>query len=564
MAMRAPVHPVRSQRRALAAFAAVTALGLSLISASHHAAAADPPVFTSAQPVEALDYATGAFGDAWDYSNSGDLNPEFVRGGTGFSVANGAATYTVRASSYIVPLFGGYVGSLRLGRDGNLAANRLDTARYTRIHLHIYVSRPTPAALFWFTQDGQKGLGGMHLTFQAGWHDYDYAIVNQFPGRSRWAGTVQGLRLQTYAQASTKVSIDFLRIYSPSAASRVSWQSPTQHAAQLFWSSNSARPNGGYGLTWGPVVVNGATGVTTSGAATADLSGYPPNTAFYAISDGAVVGTATSLIPRPNVIVDSPSSAGCGDYATHDLGHPWRFTGTRDLAGIKNVTKVSFANGVMTATNGAPRRNDPQVYLPTGRGIDGRRWHRLTLVTSYDGAFNLSSAAGGGTMARFMWKLQGQSLVSQTNDLVTYAGKRTISVDLATPVATLTEPEARPRYAFAAAAKVTQIRFDPNEDPGARRWHIYSIRLAEDCWTQSNFNVTWHDTGFVSGAQATISAVSGSHVYNLATVAERAGSNSYRLQSSRLPVGKFTIKVTVRNIGAIGWRRATGPLSIVR
>ncbi|HEY2043600.1 MAG TPA: hypothetical protein VGH11_13055 [Jatrophihabitans sp.] len=562
MAMRAQVRPVHSRQRALLAAVAATVLGVGLVSVTHHAAA-ELPAFTSAQPVEALDYATGVFGDAWDYSNSADLYPESVAGATGFSMANGAASYSVRGSSYIVPLFGGYPGSLRIGRNGNLPANRLDARTFTRVHVHIYVSRPTPGALLWFNQDGQKGLGGMHLNFQTGWHDYDYAIVSQFRGTTPWAGQMQGLRLQTYAQGPTNVSVDFLRIYQPSAASRVTWQSPTGQAAQLYWSSTAARPAGGYGSTWGPVV-NGSTGLSTTGPATADLSGYPPNTAFYTVSGGHVVGAATSLIPRPNVVVDSPSSAGCGDFATHYLGHPWRFTSTRDLAGLRNVTNVSFAGGVLSATNGAPSRNDPQVYLPTGSGIDGRRWHRLTLVTSYDGAFNLGSQPGGGTMARFMWKSQGQTLVSQTNDLVTYAGKRSIAVDLAMPVATLTEPDARPRYAFAAAAKVTQIRFDPNEDPGARRWHIYSVRLAEDCWTQTSFNVAWHDSGFISGARATIYAVAGSHIYTLGTVAEYAGANNYSLKASRLPAGRYTVKVTVANKGAVGWHSASGPLIIAR
>jgi hypothetical protein len=242
-------------------------------------------------------------------------------------------------------------------------------------------------------------------------------------------------------------------------------------------------------------------------------------------------------------VVDTPNASGCGDWATSALGHPWRFTSTADLAGIQNATAISFAAGVLSATNGAPVRNDPHIELPVGRGIDGRVWHRLTLTTSYDGAFGLANAPGGGAMGRIMWRAAGQTGISQTNDLLTYSGKRTIVVDLAMPTATLTEPDSSVRYAFAGAAPVTMFRWDPNEDPGARRWHVYSVRLARDCTANATLPVTWHDTAYSAGSTTRVYMTRGNQAYLVGVAAEHAGSNTIVANTKALPAGTYLVVV---------------------
>ena len=136
-----------------------------------------------------------------------------------------------------------------------------------------------------------------------------------------------------------------------------------------------------------------------------------------------------------------------------------------------NIGAVSFSRaGELGATNAGPQRNDPNISLPIARGgINGRVYHRLTIVESYDGPFDLRNAPGGGTMARVLWQYPGHTLLSQTAPLVTFTGKRSITVDMAMSASQLTDRSGRAtqRYPFASTSTVTQLRYDPNEDPGA-------------------------------------------------------------------------------------------------
>jgi hypothetical protein len=522
--------------------------------------------FNRTSVAEAKDFAAAAWHDRWDFSNPSDLRKDgpSVKRISNISMRNGVLNYTAGSASYISLLWGGYPGSIRMGRDGALVSNQINAKTFTRVHIHAYVSRKTPAMITYFTKDGFKGLGGMSFLMKAGWNDYDILIHNTVRGGAAWAGRIQGLRLSTNANPAIAVKLDYIRVYAPNLASKVKVVSPNGQAATLYWSSTTAR-SASRSATSG-LALNAGSPVNLSGtrSTTVDLSGYPPGTRFYAVSNytGAAIGSTLSVVARPTVVIDSPNASGCGDWATAALGHPWRFTSRRDLAGIGDATAVSFKGRVLTAVNAGPIRNDPWVTFPLGNGINGRDWHRLTLVTGYDGAFNLENKAGGGTMGRIQWRIAGQRQVSQTNDLVTYAGKRKIVLDLGMSTAALTEPEAATRYAFASTKHVTLLRWDPNEDRGARRWHVYSIRLARDCATKTTFALQWHDNGYAAGARARVTAVKGTRSYNLGTVSEVAGSNTLRIRAASLPVGKYSIRVTVTNSGSSAVTASDSPLII--
>jgi hypothetical protein len=220
---------------------------------------------------------------------------------------------------------------------------------------------------------------------------------------------------------------------------------------------------------------------------------------------------------------------------------------------------------VLTATNGAPHPNDPYVLMPlSSTGFDGRVNHRVTVVESYDGAFSLASAPGGGAMGRILWREPGHVAYSQTPPLVTPTGKQTIVLDMAQPTSVITEPEGTPamRYAFASTARVTTLRWDPNEDPGARRWHLYSVRVAPDCRSRTAFSVTWHDGAFTPGSTATVLARSaGGHTRTIASnVAEVSGSNSVRAFEASVGAGAWTIVVRVTAPSGATTTTQDGPL----
>jgi hypothetical protein len=545
---------------------ALVAGAVSVIARSTPAHAATA-TFSKASIVEAKDFASAAWHDPWDFSNPADLRQD--GGSTGnissVSMRSGVLSYTAHQSSWVSLLWGGYPGSIRLGRDGSIVSNQINATTFSRIHLHLYSSRQTGASINYFTKDAYKGMGGVSFLMRVGWNDYDLSLKNTMVGHSSYSGRIQGLRLSVSSVPATAIKLDFVRVYEPSAAQTVRFSSASGQETHLFWSSTSASP-AVHSATSGEVAVKSVSAGSASGAPLVNLGGYPPSTHFYGVqvSNHAVVGPKLVVTARPNIIIDSPTAAGCGDWATSALGHPWKFTSRGQLAGLGNATAVNFNGGVLTATNGGPTRNDPWVSLPTAKGINGAVWNRLTIVEGYDGPFNLSGNPGGGTMARLHWSVAGRPGLSQTNDLVTYAGKRTISLNLGMATSQLTEPEAAIRYPFASSALVTGFRWDPNEDPGPRRWHLYSVTLGRTCATTSGFFVKWHDAGFTPGAKATLSVSLNGRSYNIGTVTEKAGSNGIVIRNNAVPKGVYRVTVTAQNSGATAATSADSPLIITR
>lgn len=548
-----------------------TVVGPALPTSQQSRAAAAPQLVAAAP-----DFATDAFADPWDYSNAADIlldNTGPAGGLAAASMSGGLLSVRVAGPSYLSPLWGGYHGSLRLGRDGALPQNMVHASYYTTLHLHAYASQKLSVALNWFScpQTSVSCRGGMPFGLQAGWNDVNLVLRNSphyLPHGVPWAGNIQGVQLAMAPRSSTVFMIDYLRLDHPTPAAQLSWASPDSAPATLWWSDGSP---------FTPVASQHATPIAQPGSSgagntvRADLSGYPPNSAFYAVSRSGQSALVGRTVGHPLPVIDSPSMTGCGDYATHTLGHPWTFTSARSIAGYGNLAGLSFTrSGELTATNAGPHRNDPYVWLPLARGgLNGRVYHRLTIVESYDGPFNLANRPGGGTMGRFIWQEPGQRLVSQTAPILTYSGLRTIYLDMGAPANVLTDASGAPgqRYPFAAAVPVTRLRWDPNEDPGTRRWHLFSVRLATDCATRTKFAMQWHDAQFAAGSTVTIAALAAGRapVVLARNVPERAGENVFAVNARALPTGSWTLQAVVT--GALGQSfaaRASGPLVIVR
>ena len=534
--------------------------------------AAVPPQLLAAAP----DFATDTFADPWDFSDVSDIlldNTGPANGLAAASISGGLLSLRIARPSYISPLWGGYNGALHLGRDGALAQNMVHASYYTTLHLHVYSSQALSVALMWFSCPTVSAscLGATSFGLQAGWNDVNLPLRNNarlLPRGVPWAGNIQGVRFAMSPRSSTIVKIDYLRIDRPTPSAQLVWASPDSSPATLWWSDGSpftAVPSQ-HAM---PVAQPGSSG--SGDSVRTDLSGYPPNSAFYAVSRSGQSALVGRLVGHPMPVIDSPSMTGCGDYATRALRHPWTFTWVRSLAGHGNLTRLGFSRGgELSATNAGPHRNDPYIYLPIGRGgINGRVYHRLTIVESYDGPFNLANRPGGGTMGRFVWQQPGQRQVSQTAPVLTYSGTRTIFIDMGVSAASLTDASGGrgQRYPFASTAPVTRLRWDPNEDPGARRWHVFSIRLAADCATRTTFAMQWQDRQFAAGSTVTIAAVAAGRptVVLASNVAERAGENTFSVNSHALPTGSWTMQVVVTGASGQSYRaRATGPLVVVR
>ena len=122
-------------------------------------------------------------------------------------------------------------------------------------------------------------------------------------------------------------------------------------------------------------------------------------------------------------------------------------------------------------------------------------------------------------------------------------------------------PPAQP-YASASPTPVTRLRYDPNEDPGARRWHLYSVRLAADCQAPLRFAVTWHDAAFLAGSTVRLYARhTAGNMYFLGNATEKAGLNSFLAPLSTMPRGKYTVIIYVTSAAGVRTTAvANGPL----
>jgi hypothetical protein len=575
--------------------AAVFSGVLVALSPTQQAGADSPPAVVPA----ASDFATDTWSDPWDFSNSADLNLNVgpTMNLKSAKISGGVLRFFAMRGKkgYFSPLWGGYPGSLLSGRDGGLAQNKINASVYKDVRIHVWVANNLNAALYWFTcyQKRTSCIGGMPVYLTKGWNDFVAPIANNSTLVNRgkaWTGSITDLRFAFNAGTTTEVRVDDIRVTAPTVTI------PVSLGTQLWWTDGSVDPSAitpASSIVYDDHLKKGANQITADlntatksivslshwtqvgGAHNGawdgirwysdrksqpiDVSGFPPGSKFYTVAtSGGAATLAAQVADRPLPVVTSPTQAGCGDYATSTLGHPW-LTSKSDVK-LFSAKLKSFKKGKLTAVNAriskVQPKNDPHVNFRLGKnGIDGRTWYRLTIVESYQGAFNLGSGAGGGTMSRVIWKLPGKTGLAQTADLVTYAGKQTIFVDLHTNPKILDETEIRSadRYGF-NSRKVTLFRFDPNEDRGSRVWSLYSVILAKDCATTSTYNVTWHDNNFAAGTTVNVIAFDAktgrSVVLNTAPIAEGAGTNSYTLDANALTADGVT---TLHSLGKTSW-----------
>ncbi len=189
-------------RRLVTARAGLVVLGVlltSLSSVSNPAAAATWVTVASSVAATGADFATSTWSDPCDYSNAADAlldNTGPAAHLSGQSIANGALSFSMSSAGYFSPLWGGYPGSLYLGRDGVLPSNSIDASRYTKTSMRAYASTKTNVGLMWFNCAGLNSAceGGMPFTLQAGWHTYDLVMANRYSLPVQWSGRMTGLR----------------------------------------------------------------------------------------------------------------------------------------------------------------------------------------------------------------------------------------------------------------------------------------------------------------------------------------------------------------------------------
>ena len=517
--------------------------------ASIPSASAAPPTAT-VTATGAVDFATERWGDAWDFSNGDDL---LLDGGPTMGlrdavIRGGQLSFGLAEPGYVSPLWGGYPGALYLGRDGLAPQNRIDAGRFTRLSFSMWSDRTVAAGVQWFGGADGQTWGGQPIEVRPGWHTYDIALENRGYGLPQaWAGQIAGLRLALSPSGPTRFAVDWLRLYAPSTTTSV--PSGTQWDVNDLAADNTPDRPG-----WGTV---------DCGAASCDLSFLPPGT-FWLVEAGVTKGQVVLRRPAAPVVLD-PDEVGGADYAAAD---PWDFDGPQDVLEVRNADVLGIGGGRLTARNAGPTVNDPFAWLrlrtPT---IDPQRFHRMTVRSGYEGPFDLRDTAGGGSMARVVWRpADSPDRVQQTADIVTYSGTRSVTLDLAAPDVHETDPAAGPARAW-NAAPVSGIRWDPNEDRGARTWWLERFALRADDEAGSHFDVRWYDAGYAPGSTVTLyrqhDRVGGGRQVIGSGVPQRPGTNVFRWDSSTTAPGTYWIAVEVTGPAGTGTAVSSGPVRVV-
>ena len=488
-------------------------LGASLLAPAGSAAAEAGPELVASDPsvAESADYASEVLSDPWDFSNSAD-----VAGPT--SMADGLLTYS--PSSKVQPsLVNSTASSQAWGRDGRTYP--LDASRYTVMSLRLWSSARSPGGVSWTTcgWDKTECRGFYAFMMQPGWRTYDLKLRSSGLASSpaAWGGRVTGLRL-TGATGPT-VKVDWARMREAAEAEVfLRWDDPGS-TDTVYWdldadpSNNAADDPGSFAAArgWG-VAGQGTRTSGSSRVARVQLGAFPPGTYRFFVTHQDPTGTSelsawVTVRPRPQPVVLSPSAAQGADWATTVRKNPWDMAQVTDY-GLRNARRLG-ANGKWFAAENTS--NDPSVPLAIGSGIAGSTYHRLQIKMALLGAYSLANAPGGGCVGRLLWTTASGGLRNwqATDDLVLYPGWNTIDVDMATsPSLAIVDPALGARRIGWAGQTITQLRFDPNEDPGTRRWYLDDVRVAADPVTpQGSFDVSFTDLVGAAGTTATVEAV---------------------------------------------------------
>ncbi len=479
-------------------------LAIGGVMAAIGAGAAGTAVGPASAQDQSRDYASDAFSNPWDYNDAADI---IVGDGPMLNVANasvsgGKLNFSTTGPGYISPLWGGYPGAVYGQLDG--VSRPIEASKYNRLAFKLTSSAPVNAGIRWYTcADGAVNDG-----CQGG---FAFDIK---PGTNVY---------------------DF----------------------ELKPSGLDAALNG----PWAGKVTG--LRIAFAGSANMDLD-------WMSVYGGRAPGDGGPSGPSAKVI--NPDIEGGQSLGPLLRGKEWDMTDASDISRQFNVSG-SAAGGVFTGTNAGPTINDPTIYLNLGcKTFKAADFHRFTVDFTYDGQFSVEDKPGGGMNQRLIWRIAGTALtpdgkdLQNSEDIVIYPGRRRFTVDLKTnPPAEITDPNQNgPRRGWVDS--IENVRFDPNEDLGARVWRVHSMKLAADDMVApgSAFKIEWSDANYRPGGTATValsSSPDGSGATPIASnvpVYEGVNTTAWTADGS----GSKWVVLTINRDGSESRSVSTGPVTI--
>jgi hypothetical protein len=444
------------------------------------------------------DFASDIIGDAWDFSNAEDINPDPAqrRGWSSFGIANGRIGGILGFvdgapnGSHISFLERAYWGGLKPGRSG--AKFPIDAGSYTKLSFKMGIgSSGQYPRVYWFARDlgHPAGTGGGFRYTDPGAAaplGDSISVVNltqSLGGGDPWSGLVRGFAL--YPNSSTQgysATFDWVRLTTGDGH-------PAAAMMPIAWS-------GGSGTATIQVIDAGGTVVTVASGVSGSSFSWnygvlPPGQYTLRVTRGTSVGNSTFRVNAPPTIqITDPDETGGEDFASAVLGNPWDMNDVADIGTVAqdHLISRSFSGGqfhgvsdgvpVATSQDGIPV-GDPIVYPLTNNGVvNTSRYRYLTLRMQVDGNYDLLR----GSVGRIFWGSQAGSPynVTVSSFFLVWPGMQTYTVDLGSLT---TDPDGGIEPLEGArvpwsSANVRYLRFDPHEFAEQRGFHIDDVKLA--------------------------------------------------------------------------------------
>jgi hypothetical protein len=508
--------------------------------------------------VEGVDYATSTFSDPWTFTNTHAF-PTRVNSASETVSSAGVMTFS-SIGSHSLDFVPYYPGSAPAGRDGRLRP--INATAYNRIVLRMHSASATNMAITYATGDwrDRSKIGSWYKSVKVGWNTYELPL-NGSPRDSTenrtgalWSGSIYRLAIAP-VNVNTTVKLDWVRLTDTAAGHM--YLKPSTTSGVTFALQLPARSAEGAGSNMPLKLVNGQ----------ADIPLYqlPPGAYSVIAKDrsGSVVGQSKTLTVarRPQPVIDTPSAAGYYDWASAALGNQWDMSSTSDLDPTRRVENASYtiSSGVLRGVN---RNDDPRVHLndPQSKPINGTKWHRLTVRLRYDGAFGLNGGPTGGCVGRFIWYTgpNDWGAPQTSHDVVVYpstAGHyQELTIDMAkSPSSSVVDEQAPLPHRGWSGYNIYHLRFDPNEDTGARHWYVDSVRLASDYSARGQYTIKFHDPAYASGETASIyvsrtTNFADAKLVNSTPVAMTSGVNSFTHSTAGLPSGTIKYYFFVKTV----------------
>ncbi|MGK2956856.1 MAG: hypothetical protein ACSLFB_00320 [Acidimicrobiales bacterium] len=521
---------------------------------------------------ESPDYAGEVMSDSWDFSNQEDfwtIDKVASGGTTNMSINGGLLSLDANAGGWLTLAGAQVTGHVPLDRD--LSYFPIDPARYNRVSFRMFSNVEGPAGVFWYNCPTlfPECQGGFPFLAKVGWHSYDFPMTPGFAAAAQpWSGNITGLRLIPMGASAAHIALDWVRLHQSQTPVTLTVAANASSALSVYWDAdkdmgNNNADNPGWGL------VTSIASPTGSNAVSFPAAAYPQGSySFYATQDGATSGYSAALTinGRPQPVVINPDRKGGADYATIIRGDAWDFAQGTDVSSLTNA--YGTVNGTsLDATSYGPNANDSMVWLPVPTPIEGSRFHRLTFRAGFDGPFSLEDAPGGGMNARVIWaNASAPGSWQDSDDFLVFPGWREYTIEMATnPPTAINEPN-RPNNLGWAGQQITDLRWDPHEDPGGRAFSIDDIRLAEDDKGIGSYPIEFQDNNWEPGTKADIYIDSDNNNFNGTKIASNvsvtAGINTYTWTGTNVPPGRYWVYIVMKDGASEDGAYSTGPVQM--